>query len=412
MKKQSLNTLLSLTAVAVLSTFAGQAYAAGQFGDAKPIPAVFNSKVLIPLIAKNEESINKNAEGIKKNAEGIAKNSSEIDATKKRLADASAIIGQNSGYINTLIQRQDEGKKQREAQQNAIDKINADLKTAQNNINGNQINIDSLRDGLAKQEDQVRNHTQRLNQLQAGAAERDKRIQENKASIDKINPILESLNHTNQALGQKLTSNETQIKNMSGDVNANKTGVADNKKGVADNKKGVAENKAAVERAQAGVAENKKGVADNKAAVERAQAGVAENKKGVADNKAAIAANLAAINRLTQSSNLDPRRLESVEARTAQNAAKIQQLDKKVNDLDKEVRRGLASQAALGGLFQPYNVGKLNVSAAVGGYRSETAVAVGTGFRFNEHFATKAGAAFNTKKGGSASYNVGVNFEW
>ncbi|OSI06700.1 YadA C-terminal domain-containing protein, partial [Neisseria zoodegmatis] len=120
----------------------------------------------------------------------------------------------------------------------------------------------------------------------------------------------------------------------------------------------------------------------------------------------------AAINRLTQSSSLDPKRLESVEARTAQNAAKIQQLDKKVNDLDKEVRRGLASQAALGGLFQPYNVGKLNVSAAVGGYRSETAVAVGTGFRFNEHFATKAGAAFNTKKGGSASYNVGVNFEW
>ncbi|MFS6938612.1 YadA-like family protein [Neisseria animaloris] len=385
MKKQSFNTLLSLTAAAVLTVFAGQAQAQNNADLAK--------------------KVEQNARDIKKN--------------QGTIGGLAALSGLNHGAVKTLEQREREGRQQREAQQNAIDKINADLKTAQNNINGNQINIDSLRDGLAKQRDTLNDHTQQLNQLRAGTAERDKRIQENKASIDKINPILESLNHTNQALGQKLTSNETQIKNMSGDVNANKTGVADNKKGVADNKKGVAdnkkgvaENKAAVERAQAGVAENKKGVADNKAAVERAQAGVAENKKGVADNKAAIAANLAAINRLTQSSNLDPRRLESVEARTAQNAAKIQQLDKKVNDLDKEVRRGLASQAALGGLFQPYNVGKLNVSAAVGGYRSETAVAVGTGFRFNEHFATKAGAAFNTKKGGSASYNVGVNFEW
>ncbi|WP_280522476.1 YadA C-terminal domain-containing protein [Neisseria dumasiana] len=79
--------------------------------------------------------------------------------------------------------------------------------------------------------------------------------------------------------------------------------------------------------------------------------------------------------------------------------------------MDKEVRRGFATQAALGGLFQPYNVGKLNVSAAVGGYRSETAVAVGTGYRFNEHFATKAGVSFNPK-GGHTAYNVGVNFEW
>lgn len=49
-------------------------------------------------------------------------------------------------------------------------------------------------------------------------------------------------------------------------------------------------------------------------------------------------------------------------------------------------------------------------TAAVGGYKSQTAVAVGTGYRYNENIATKAGVAFT--HGGSATYNVGVNFEW
>lgn len=55
------------------------------------------------------------------------------------------------------------------------------------------------------------------------------------------------------------------------------------------------------------------------------------------------------------------------------------------------------------------NVGKINVSAAVGGYQSTTAMAVGTGYRFNQNFATKAGVAVS---GGKVSYNAGVNFEW
>lgn len=80
-----------------------------------------------------------------------------------------------------------------------------------------------------------------------------------------------------------------------------------------------------------------------------------------------------------------------------------------VDQIDKNMKNGLAAQAALNGLFQPYNVGKINVSAAVGGYQSTTAMAVGTGYRFNQNFATKAGVAVS---GGKVSYNAGVNFEW
>jgi outer membrane protein 100 len=101
----------------------------------------------------------------------------------------------------------------------------------------------------------------------------------------------------------------------------------------------------------------------------------------------------------------------SLKAKIDQNSARIDQLDNRVSDLDKEVKNGLAAQAALNGLFQPYNVGKVNMSAAVGGYKSKTALAVGTGYRFNENVAAKAGVAFSTN-GGGATYNAGVNFEW
>lgn len=105
-------------------------------------------------------------------------------------------------------------------------------------------------------------------------------------------------------------------------------------------------------------------------------------------------------------------RLDSAEKSITEHGTRLNGLDKAVSDLRKETRQGLAEQAALSGLFQPYNVGRFNVTAAVGGYKSESAVAIGTGFRFTENFAAKAGVAVGTSSGSSAAYHVGVNYEW
>ena len=105
-------------------------------------------------------------------------------------------------------------------------------------------------------------------------------------------------------------------------------------------------------------------------------------------------------------------RLASAEKSITEHGTRLNGLDKTVSDLRKETRQGLAEQAALSGLFQPYNVGRFNVTAAVGGYKSESAVAIGTGFRFTENFAAKAGVAVGTSSGSSAAYHVGVNYEW
>ena len=122
-------------------------------------------------------------------------------------------------------------------------------------------------------------------------------------------------------------------------------------------------------------------------------------------NAAQVAANKADIATLQTASNQHA-------AGIAKNSARIDSLDKNVANLRKETRQGLAAQAALSGLFQPYSVGKFNVTAALGGFKSDTAVAVGAGYRFNENFAAKAGLAVGTSSGSSASYNVGVNYEW
>ena len=105
-------------------------------------------------------------------------------------------------------------------------------------------------------------------------------------------------------------------------------------------------------------------------------------------------------------------KITAAEKSITEHGMRLNGLDKTVSDLRKETRQGLAEQAALSGLFQPYNVGRFNVTAAVGGYKSESAVAIGTGFRFTENFAAKAGVAVGTSSGSSAAYHVGVNYEW
>ena len=136
-----------------------------------------------------------------------------------------------------------------------------------------------------------------------------------------------------------------------------------------------------------------------------AQTAAAQAQDAVKANAAQVAANKADIATLQTASNQHA-------AGIAKNSARIDSLDKNVANLRKETRQGLAAQAALSGLFQPYSVGKFNVTAALGGFKSDTAVAVGAGYRFNENFAAKAGLAVGTSSGGSASYNVGLNYEW
>ena len=116
-------------------------------------------------------------------------------------------------------------------------------------------------------------------------------------------------------------------------------------------------------------------------------------------------------------------KIEQNKAQIEKNQAQIKQhyaemknnfaaVNSRLDNLDEEMKKGFASQAALTGLFQPYNVGKFNLSVALGGYESEQAMALGTGYRFNENFAMKAGVASDVGGFDHITYNIGANFEW
>lgn len=137
---------------------------------------------------------------------------------------------------------------------------------------------------------------------------------------------------------------------------------------------------------KATAAEMKADSANNKADQNRQD--IAANKQGIAKNAETIAKNY------TEMKN------------------NFAAMNSRIDDLDEEMKKGFASQAALAGLFQPYNVGKFNLSVALGGYESEQAMGLGTGYRFNENFAMKAGIATDVGGFDHLTYNIGANFEW
>ena len=122
---------------------------------------------------------------------------------------------------------------------------------------------------------------------------------------------------------------------------------------------------------------------------------IAQNKKDIATNATNIATNTA-----------------TIAAHYTEMKNNFAAVNSRIDKLDDKMKKGFASQAALNGLFQPYNVGKFNVTAAIGGYDSEQAMAIGSGYRFNENFAIKAGVASDLSGFDHVTYNIGANFEF
>ncbi|MEG0278268.1 MAG: YadA-like family protein [Morganella sp. (in: enterobacteria)] len=92
------------------------------------------------------------------------------------------------------------------------------------------------------------------------------------------------------------------------------------------------------------------------------------------------------------------------------NRQDLRGLENDLRETNERLDNGLAANAALNGLFQPYGIGKLNITAAMGGYNSTQAVAVGTGYRFNENIAMKTGVSYTGSN--DVMYNMAVNLEW
>ena len=362
------------------------------------------------------------------------------------LAKTAAVVNDISADVNANKAALEEQKEANEGFNNAIASLDKDIgdlasagKAAMEALEVNRQDIDANKAAIETKADKAD-----FEELAKYTADMGK----------KVNDIGDEVTALSDATNAAITRHDKDIVDLAQaglkatealeanrkDIDANKQGIVDLAKGlqlaaeaVEDNRKDIDANKADIEIAKKAAVEAEKSAKSVQGSVEvaqksaetaeshakaaktsadaannvasAAQTAAAQAQDAVKANASQVAANKADIATLQTASNQHA-------AGIAKNSARIDSLDKNVANLRKETRQGLAAQAALSGLFQPYSVGKFNVTAALGGFKSDTAVAVGAGYRFNENFAAKAGLAVGTSSGGSASYNVGVNYEW
>ena len=385
-------------------------------------------------IDANKQGIVDLAKGLQLAAEAVEDNRKEIDANKaaietkadkadfEELAKYTADMGKKvndigdevtalSDATSAAITRHDK---------DIVDLAQAGLKATEaleanrKDIDANKKYIGDLALAGKAAADALEANRQDIDANKAAIAENTAKLEEQKEANDGFNNAIASLDEDIITLKKADLAAADALKAHRTDIDANKAAIE------------TKADKTAVESVRTIAVEAQKSAQVAKSAVEVAQksAETADSHAKAAQTAAAKAQESADTNAVQIAANtkqIDTNKTDIAALQTAngqhaagiaKNSARIDSLDKNVANLRKETRQGLAAQAALSGLFQPYSVGKFNVTAALGGFKSDTAVAVGAGYRFNENFAAKAGLAVGTSSGGSASYNVGLNYEW
>ena len=269
----------------------------------------------------------------------------------------------------------------------------------------------SIKDVRAKTKDAIEGMAKHLDDDVLPVIEENRKdIDANTAAIDTNTDNLEALrNSTAEALdnlGNDVAELNTTTNELVDGVNANSEDIKELSKEIKDNVLPAIEANKTELATKADKTElaNK---ADKNSVYSKSET---DDKFALKADNSVVSVQAADINNLRTDVNAHKVDINKLRTDVDAHTKRLDHLDNRVNKLDKDLKRGLAAQAALTGLFQPYTVGKVNFTAAVGGYKSQTAVAVGTGYRYNQNIATKAGVAFT--QGGGVTYNAGVNFEW
>ena len=415
------------------------------------------------------ETVNENSEALVKTAEVVNAISADVNANKAALEEQKEA---NEGFNNAIasldkdigdlasagkaamealeVNRQDidANKAAIETKADKADfeelaKYTADMGKKVNDI-GDEVTAlsDATNAAITRHDKDIVDLAQAgLTATEALEANR-KDIDTNKAAIAENTAALEKQKEANEGFNNAITSLDKDIGDLAlagkaamealevnrQDIDANKAAIETkaDKDAVETAKNAAVKAEKSVQAVQGSVeiAQKSAQTAESHAKAAQTSAVAANNVASTAQTAAAKAQESADTNAVQIAANtkqIDTNKTDIAALQTAngqhaagiaKNSARIDSLDKNVANLRKETRQGLAAQAALSGLFQPYSVGKFNLTAALGGFKSDTAVAVGAGYRFNENFAAKAGLAVGTSSGGSASYNVGLNYEW
>lgn len=327
------------------------------------------------VVVKNAKGINGNKTrldgmilAIDQHGREIADVKADISDHANKIADNTASITSNSARIDDVVSAVDQRGRE-------IADVKADIADHTNQLDRHDGEILANRNAIGGNEMRINAHENRLNGAEGDIDRHDSEIRANRNAIGENEMRINA--HEN-----RLNSAEDDIDRHDGEIRTNRNAIGGNEMRINAHENRLNSAEGDIERHDGEIRANRNAIDSNEMRIN-----IHENRLNMNDFK------------LTDHDN-----------RIQNNTLKIGQLDGRISSLNKEMKRGFAAQAALTGLFQPYNVQKLNVSVAMGGYKSETAVAIGSGYRFNERVAAKAGIAVGS--GGDVSYNVGVNFEW
>ncbi|MPX79254.1 YadA-like family protein [Moraxella catarrhalis] len=324
--------------------------------------------------------------------EGLLDLSGRLLDQKADIAKNQADIAQNQTDIQDLAAYNELQDQYAQKQTEAIDALNKASSENTQNIE-DLAAYNELQDAYAKQQ------TEAIDALNKASSENTQNIAKNQADIaNNINNIYE--------LAQQQDQHSSDIKTLAKASAANTDRIAKNKADADASFETLTKNQnTLIEKDK----EHDKLITANKTAIDANKASADTKFAATAD---AITKNGNAITKNAKSITDLGTKVDGFDSRVTALDTKVNAFDGRITALDSKVENGMAAQAALSGLFQPYSVGKFNATAALGGYGSKSAVAIGAGYRVNPNLAFKAGAAINTSGNKKGSYNIGVNYEF
>ena len=346
-----------------------------------------------------------------KNTDNITKNKADIQALENNVVEelfnlSGRLIDQKADLtkdIKTLESNVEEGLL--ELSGHLIDQ-KADIAQNQADIAQNQANIQDLAAYNELQDAYAKQQTEAIDALNKASSENTQNIAKNQADIaNNINNIYE--------LAQQQDQHSSDIKTLAKASAANTDRIAKNKADADASFETLTKNQnTLIEKDKEHdklITANKTAIDANKASADTKFAATAD---AITKNGNAITKNAKSITDLGTKVDAFDGRVTALDTKVNALDTKVNAFDGRITALDSKVENGMAAQAALSGLFQPYSVGKFNATAALGGYGSKSAVAIGAGYRVNPNLAFKAGAAINTSGNKKGSYNIGVNYEF
>ena len=329
----------------------------------------------------------------------------EIDASQQ--SEIAGLAGQIGNLGNDILQNKEDQAAIDKSQNETIDGLNQQIGDLANN-KADKSEVEDLKTQVGRNEDAIQGNTQQIvdlnnSKLDKEQYENDKLAQEKRdedqdGKINNVSNRLESfkdqVNSDNAAQNEIIANNtqniddlKTENKNQQAAIDTNKQDIAANKDAITQNKNDIAANKDAI-------TQNKNDIAANKDAITQNKNDIAANKDAITQNKNDIA---------------------DLRNDYTQVNGRLSGLEKKVDNLDNKMNKGLSLMAAMNAVdFQSVQAGEMAIGAGVGHYGNAQSVALGVAYSpvedltVNAKYSVTAGDADSFAVGAGASYKFKV----